>query len=90
MGINPNIFQNTKIDRLTVSEPLLTGTSDVTPKAFHVREIPIKNFIHVTDSLVVHQTPQNTSSFFQYASQPNFVTDFICRLRKLNQSTRIS
>ena len=30
-----------------------------TSKAFHVREIPSNNVIHVTDSLAVHQTRQN-------------------------------
>ena len=73
MGINPDISENTKTDRLTFSELLLTGTSDVTLKAFHVREIPVNNVIHVTDSLAVRQTHQNTSSFFQHTSKPNFV-----------------
>ena len=88
MGINPNILENTKTDGLTFSEPLLTVTSDVTPNTFHVREIPVNNVIHVTGNLAVRQTLQNTSSFFQHTSQPNFVTDFVCRLRKLNLSTR--
>ena len=43
-----------------------------TPKAFHVREIPVNNVIYVTDSLAVRQTRQNTSSFFQHTSQSNF------------------
>ena len=64
MEINPVIFENTKTDRLTFSELLLTCTSDVTPKAFHVREILVNNVIHVMDSLAV----QNTSSFFQHTS----------------------
>ena len=48
-----------------------------TPLAFHVREIPANNIIHVTDSLAVLQTRQNTSLFFQHTSQSNFVTDFL-------------
>ena len=59
-----------------------------TPKAFHVSEIPANNIIHVTDSLAVRQTRQNTSLFFQHTSQSNFVTDFVSRSRKSNQSTR--
>ena len=53
---------------------ILTGTSDQT---FHVREIPANNIIHVTDSLAVRQTRQNTSLFFQHTSQSIFVTDFV-------------
>ena len=68
MRINPNIFENTKTDRLIFSELLLTGSSDVTPKAFNVREILINYVIHVTDSLAVCQTRRNTSSFFQHTS----------------------
>ena len=88
MGISPDIFEKTKTDRLIFSDPLLTGTSDVTPKAFHISEIPVNNVTYMTESLAVCQTCQNPSSFFQHTSLPNFVTDFVCRLRKLNQSTR--
>ena len=59
-----------------------------TPQAFRVREIPANNVIHVNDSLAVRQTRQNTSSFFKHTSQLNCVTDFVCRMRKLNQSTQ--
>ena len=48
-----------------------------TPKAFHVREIPANNIIHVTDSLAVHQTHQNTSLFFS----AYFPVKFCHRLR---------
>ena len=77
MGINPNIFENTKTDRLTFSEPLLRGTGDVTPKAFHVREIPVNNVIYVTDSLAVRQT--SLKYFFVFLTY--FLAKFCHRLR---------
>ena len=54
---------------------ILTGTSD---QAFHVREIPANSIIHVTDSLAVRQTRQNTSLFFnillsQFLLQTSFL-----------------
>ena len=41
---------------------ILTGTSD---HAFHVREISANNIIHVTESLAVCQTRQNTYLVFE-------------------------
>ena len=59
-----------------------------TPKAFHVREIPANNIIHVTESLAVRQTRQNTSFFFNILpSQTLSQTSFLDR-EKSNQSTR--
>ena len=48
---------------------ILTGTSD---QAFHAREIPANNIIHVTDSLAVRQTRQNTFLFFSTYFSVNF------------------
>ena len=60
MGINPDIFGITKTDglpfRIFIDRHYLVMW---TPKAFHLREIPANNIIHVTDSLAVHQTRQN-------------------------------
>ena len=57
-----------------------------TPEAFQVRGIPADNIIHVTDSLAVRQTRQNTSLFFQHTSQSNFVTDFYMERRFVPQA----
>ena len=53
------------------------------PKAFHLREIPAHNIIHVTESLALRQTRQNASLFFQRTSESNFVTDFVSQSRKI-------
>ena len=56
---------------------ILTNTSD---QAFHVREIPANNIIHVTDSLRSAPNPSKYFSiFFQHTSQSIFVTEFFSR-----------
>ena len=66
-------------------EFLLTGVSDVDPEAFHVREIPANDIIHVTNAM--RQTRQNASLLFSTYFPVKFCHRLLDR-EKSNPSTR--